>query len=74
MIEYISLAEKEKKVKETTFTHRLTPKKTWIRGGPLNHFKKIIYLGECEKDGDMFVCYHEDNTINIYRGIKGDEF
>lgn len=36
-------------------------------------FDKVVYLGNCQDDGDMFAAYDKDR-IFIYRGIKGDEF
>ena len=75
MTKYISLESKEvKEIKKTIFTAYLCGIRGWIPSS-LNpeDFDKVIYLGNCGADGDMFACYTSD-TINIYRGIKGDEF
>ena len=72
MTKYISLESKE--IKKTVFTAYLCGLRGWM-SSPLKpeDFDKVVYLGKCCCDGDMFVCY-KDATINIYKGIKGDEF
>lgn len=37
-------------------------------------FLKVLYLGRCKADGDIFAAYHENGNIMVYSGIKGDEF
>jgi hypothetical protein len=71
MTKYINLETKENK---TVFTKYLCSDYGW-RPSMLTpeYFSKIVYLGNCSADGDMFACYNQD-TIHIYRGIKGDEF
>jgi hypothetical protein len=72
MTKYISLETKE--IKKTVFTSYLCGIHGWNEGSlEPEHFDKVIYLGNCGADGDMFACYVRD-VINIYRGIKGDEF
>ncbi len=51
----------------TQFTHCLgergwtgATRKPW-------EFNKIVHLGKCNKDGDMFAAY-EGNYISIYKG------
>jgi hypothetical protein len=74
MTKYISLETKEKKIKKTVLIKYLCGIGGWIEGSlePEN-FDKVVYLGNCDADGDMFACYVRD-VINIYKGIKGDEF
>jgi len=74
MTKYISLEPKEKRNKKTVFTKYLCGIGGWIEGSlePEN-FDKVVYLGNCDADGDMFACYVR-GVINIYKGIKGDEF
>lgn len=75
MTKYISLEQKEvKEIKKTIFTKYLCGIQGWVEGS-LNpeDFSKVVYLGNCFCDGDMFACYRQD-TIHIYKGIKGDEF
>lgn len=33
----------------------------------LSRAKKVVYLGKCEQDGDMFAVY-QDDFIRIFRG------
>jgi hypothetical protein len=75
MTKYINLEEKEnKKIKKTIFTAYLNGIGGWMHAlNTPESFDKIVYLGNCNADGDMFACY-KDNTINIYKGMKGDEF
>ena len=72
MTKYISLEPKE--IKKTILTTYLCGPRGWTSGGlKPEYFDKVVYLGNCNADGDMFACY-KDDTINIYKGIKGDEF
>ena len=72
MTKYISLESKE--IKKTVFTAYLWGLSGWMPSSRTpEFFDKVVYLGKCGEDGDMFACY-TDATINIYRGIKGDEF
>jgi trehalose-6-phosphatase len=72
MTKYISLESKE--IKKTVFTKYFCGVGGWIYSSRTpEDFDKVVYLGNCYCDGDMFACY-EGHTINIYKGIKGDEF
>jgi hypothetical protein len=75
MTKYINLEEKEQKEhKKTIFTAYLGDNDKWKPSGLTpEYFDKVVYLGNCNVDGDMFACYIRD-VINIYKGIKGDEF
>lgn len=64
--------EPQKESKGIEFTHYLngeengwestdyTPQNTLI--------EKIVYLGKCSEDGDMFAAYFSDKTISIFSG------
>lgn len=74
MTKFIDISETEKKEKkETVFTHEFVQDGIIANTQKPNSFNKIVYLGNCVYDGDMFACY-EANTISIFKGIKGDEF
>ena len=74
MTKYISLEQKEKRNKKTTFEQYLNGVGGWIYAVKTpEDFDKVVYLGNCDIDGDMFACYKQD-VIQIYKGIKGDEF
>ena len=75
MTEYINLETKEnKKITKTVFTDYFCNIDGW-KPSVLTpeYFSKIVYLGNCGIKGNMFACYHQ-GAINIYKGIKGDEF
>lgn len=72
---FVSVDDTQKEKKETVFTHYLDDCKGWtIDATKPDSYDKVIYLGCCGKDGDMFACITESNYIHIYKGIKGDEF
>ena len=75
MTKYISLeTKKQKEIKKTIFTAYFNGIGGWMHAlNTPESFDKVVYLGNCNADGDMFACY-KDDTINIYKGIKGDEF
>lgn len=53
--------------KPVKFTHYLG-EVGWVDAGlqPL-HFEKVVYLGKCKFDGDVFAAYNS-GSISIYRG------
>jgi len=60
--------------KETVFTH-VQSDKGWIKTEMKpNDFELVKYMGDCKHDGRMFVAYHQNGTIYVFKGIKGDEF
>jgi hypothetical protein len=73
MTTYINLEEKAHI--KTVFTHYLSDDKGWVntKSNPKLYYK-VVYLGKCPVDGDMFACYKCDNEISILKGIKGNEF
>lgn len=76
MTQFLTI-ENENKPKEpkiTIFTHQYNNKQGWLPTYVQpDYYIKVIYLGYCHTDGDMFACY-QHNNINICKGIKGDEF
>jgi len=76
MTKYISLEQKE--IKKTIFTAISNIGEGWVETEILpENFDKVVYLGNCHTDGDMFACYSSGicgNYIHICKGIKGDEF
>jgi hypothetical protein len=70
--ENIETARKGKK--ETTLSEELTRDGWRDTHANVISFEKVIYLGKCIFDGDMFAGYSDNNTIQIYKGIKGEEF
>ena len=61
--------ESQQEEKPVEFTHFCSPSKGWVesRFSP-NDFNKVLYLGKCFADGDMFAAYSEKFTISIYKG------
>ena len=79
MTKFIDITKKieEGKGKETVFTHYYNNQRGWVRTASTSlgdDCNKVVYLGHCESDGDMFCTYYEDGGIEICKGIKGDEF
>jgi hypothetical protein len=75
MTEFINAANitEKKEKKETVFTHEISIN-GWIKTEiKITIFRKVLYIGNCRIDGDMFAAYI-DRKIIIYKGIKGDEF
>jgi len=65
--------EKQEKVLkpiEFTYIHGL---KGWVESNRIkpNMFQKIVYLGKCLDDGDMFAGY-ENDCIEILKGHLND--
>lgn len=64
----------QKEKKETVFTHLFFGSDGFkITQEIPTSYEKVIYLGKCRLDGDLFACYQAD-YIEIYKGIKGEEF
>ena len=59
---------KEKEEKPVEFTHFQDSFKGWqATSSKPEDYDKVIYLGKCRIDGDMFACYSFGN-INIHKG------
>ncbi|RUP37025.1 MAG: hypothetical protein EKK63_15760 [Acinetobacter sp.] len=84
MTKYIDITkfpyDSEVEPKKTVFTHYLDEKQGWEKPDSeeiaifLENAKRIVYLGECSSDGDMFALTSSVGTIVIFKGLKGDEF
>jgi hypothetical protein len=68
----IATAKQEKK--ETIFKKYLGAKGWEISQDKPEEYAKVVYLGKCCVDGDMFACTTNLGAIVIYKGTKGDEF
>lgn len=68
MKEVIRIDGKTESEKPVELTHVLTSNLGW-RGTVFHScvFEKIVYLGNCQYDGDMFACYI-DGVISVYKG------
>jgi hypothetical protein len=67
--------EPQKESKGIEFTHILNTLKGWTTTNDkpsFNRIAKIVYLGKCETDGDMFACYYDVGVIVIYKGNLND--
>jgi len=55
--------------KPLEFTHRLTRLQGWanVLYYP-SDYEKVVYLGKCSYDGDMFAAYAKNGEIIIYKG------
>ena len=59
----------------TVFTHVMRDGQEWSKsvGHFVEDYDKVVYLGICTTDGQMFAAYQK-GIIEIFRGIKRDEF
>lgn len=61
-----------KALKPIEFTYAVESDKGWVKANPLlSDYRKIVYLGKCNVDGDMFAAYL-GNTIAIFKGHLND--
>ena len=69
----IATAKEERK--ETVFNQVLCSNRGWrdVNAKP-QKYEKVLYLGKCKVDGDMFACTTDLGAIVIFKGTKGDEF
>lgn len=68
MREVIRIDKKEENEKPVEFTHWLDNRDGWSKTMNVpSIFDKVVYLGDCIYDGDMFACYR-GGEINIYKG------
>ena len=79
MTKFIDITKEigEKKGKETIFTHYYKNDQGWVRASCSSlgdDCNKVVYLGFCITDGDMFCLYYDGGEIEICKGEKGDEF
>lgn len=64
-VEYIEKPNDNKKLVE--FTHEMSGGGWLVTKVHPKTMDRVIYLGTCEFDGDMFVAY-TDKNINIFKG------
>jgi hypothetical protein len=59
----------QESVKPVEFTHYQDSTVGWaVTGDTLNALNKIVFLGKCDTDGDMFAGYWDIGSITIYKG------
>ena len=64
--------KEEKALKPIEFTHYLNESIGWEDAESiLRCYDKVIYLGRCTADGDMFAAY-SGGIISIYKGQLND--
>lgn len=70
MKKVIMIPEQPKEEKKPVeFTHFLDGDHGWTRiDTKPSMYEKIIYLGKCNKDGDMFAVYSAYDEIIIFKG------
>jgi hypothetical protein len=67
--EVIYIEKRERNEKPVEFTLYLSASSGWVAYGlGTRDFKRIVYLGKCSVDGDMFAAYSESGEIFIYKG------
>jgi len=55
--------------KGVEFTHCKDGVKGWVKAiSKPNNYGKVVYLGKCERDGDVFAAYNIIGNILIYKG------
>jgi trehalose-6-phosphatase len=62
----VIFVEEKETEKPVEFTHLFINNQGWIDDKP-GDFEKVVYLGNCKTDGDMFACY-DKGLIGIYKG------
>lgn len=75
MKKFIDVSGKAKKEKKQTVFKQAMTNAGWDKSN-LNpeDYEKVLYLGRCALDGDMFAATDSDSCIDIFKGVKGDEF
>lgn len=69
MREVIKIQEQEIKEKPIELLFYQDNKSGWTKTTVKpSDFYKIVYLGTCKIDGDMFACYSPRNTISVFKG------
>jgi hypothetical protein len=59
----------QESVKPVEFTHYQNTTDGWaVTGNSPNGLNKIVFLGKCDSDGDMFAGYATSGVIMIYKG------
>jgi hypothetical protein len=70
MKEVIYINDPKKNEDRLSITHCFNGTKGWVQYTPISlNYDKIVYLGKCSIDGDMFAAYpNNEPTIIILRG------
>ena len=63
--------KEEKELKPIEFTHYFSDSGRKKAENKPNYFNKIVYLGKCDSDGELFAAYIND-FITIYKGHLND--
>lgn len=51
------------------FTHYLSVERGWgVTDNEPSGFERVVYLGPCTCDGDMFATYTAEGHIDIFKG------
>jgi hypothetical protein len=59
----------QESVKPVEFTHLQVSDEGWdLSGNRPFDYNKVVFLGKCKSDGDMFACYNPSGLIEIYKG------
>jgi hypothetical protein len=59
----------QESVKPVEFTHYQSTTEGWCKTSVhFNALNKIVFLGKCDNDGDMFAGYWASGVIMIYKG------
>lgn len=79
MTKYIDITKQEveqPEPKKTVFTHIFGRQSGGWHESEYHpeFYMKVLYLGNCATDGDMFIAYSMTGCILLFKGIKGDEF
>ena len=68
MSKVIRIFEEEVKEKPVNFTHEMVDGEGWCDTNiDPSDYEKTVYLGRCDKDGDLFAAYI-DVYIAIFKG------
>lgn len=62
---------KEQEGKPVEFTHTFDIDEGWCESSIKpsdSEIVKVVYLGNCKLDGDMFAAYHKFGSILIFKG------
>lgn len=73
VIRITEVEKPKKKLKPIEFTHHYEGGNGWCETfSKPNDYIKIVYLGKCKTDGDMFAAYQDSGDILITKGNLND--
>jgi len=65
----IFIEQPQENDKPVEFTHYLSGADGWGRTKTKpSEYEKVVYLGKCEVDGDVFAGYYFNGRITIFKG------